>query len=103
MAAPGTMQAAYVEELGPAEKIRYGELPVPAIGPTDVLVVEAIAVNQVIIRAGVDELAATAVALNRQASGGLRTRIREVLPLARAADAHPMVEARIRGRMVLRP
>jgi hypothetical protein len=44
------------------------------------------------------------VALNRQlASGGLRTRIREVLPLARAADAHRMVEARIRGRMVLRP
>jgi NADPH:quinone reductase-like Zn-dependent oxidoreductase len=58
----------------------------------------------VISSAGVDELAATAVALNRElASGGLRTRIREVLPLARAADGHRMVEARIRGRVVLRP
>jgi NADPH:quinone reductase-like Zn-dependent oxidoreductase len=52
---PTTMRAAYVEELGPAEHIRYGELPVPAVGPTDVLVeVEAVAVNpvDVLVRAG---------------------------------------------------
>lgn len=42
------MSAAYITELGPAEAIRYGELPVPAIGPTDVLVrVEVTAVNRV--------------------------------------------------------
>jgi NADPH:quinone reductase-like Zn-dependent oxidoreductase len=48
-------RAAYVEELGPADNIRYGELPVPMVGPTDVLVqVEAVAVNPVdaLIRAG---------------------------------------------------
>jgi NADPH:quinone reductase-like Zn-dependent oxidoreductase len=45
---PRTMRAAYVDELGPADNIRYGELPVPAIGPTDVLVaVEAVAVDPV--------------------------------------------------------
>lgn len=52
---PATMLAAYVNELGPAENIRYGELPVPPVGPTDVLVrVEAVAANPVdaYIRAG---------------------------------------------------
>jgi NADPH:quinone reductase-like Zn-dependent oxidoreductase len=52
---PATMLAAYVNELGPVENIRYGELPVPAVGPTDVLVrVEAVAANPVdaFIRAG---------------------------------------------------
>ncbi len=45
---PTVMQAAWIERLGPAENIRYGELPVPGIGPTDVLVrVEAVAVNPV--------------------------------------------------------
>jgi NADPH:quinone reductase-like Zn-dependent oxidoreductase len=34
---PTSMRAAYVEELGPADNIRYGELPVPVVGPTDVL------------------------------------------------------------------
>lgn len=49
------MTAAYVTELGPAESIRVGELPVPIPGPTDVLVaVDAVAVNPVdaFIRAG---------------------------------------------------
>ncbi|MQA86477.1 MAG: zinc-binding dehydrogenase [Streptosporangiales bacterium] len=49
------MRAAYITEVGPAEAIRYGELPVPATGPTDVLVnVEAVAVNPVdtFIRSG---------------------------------------------------
>ncbi len=42
------MAAAYIEELGPADHIRYGELPVPRPGPTDVLVaVEAVSVNHV--------------------------------------------------------
>jgi NADPH:quinone reductase-like Zn-dependent oxidoreductase len=42
------MHAAFVDRPGPAESIRYGVLPVPAPGPTDVLVrVEAIAVNHV--------------------------------------------------------
>jgi NADPH:quinone reductase-like Zn-dependent oxidoreductase len=45
---PATMRAAHVHQLGPAELIRYGELPTPAIGPTDVLVeVETAAVNPV--------------------------------------------------------
>jgi NADPH:quinone reductase-like Zn-dependent oxidoreductase len=42
------VHAAYVEELGPAESIRYGELPAPVPGPTDVLVdVLATTVNPV--------------------------------------------------------
>ena len=50
-----SMRAAYVKELGPADNIRYGELPVPEVGMTDVLVeVEAMAVNpvDVLVRAG---------------------------------------------------
>jgi NADPH:quinone reductase-like Zn-dependent oxidoreductase len=49
------MRAAYVAELGPAEAIRVGELPVPAPGPTDVLVrVEVVAVDPVdlLVRSG---------------------------------------------------
>lgn len=46
--APTLMRAAWIDRLGPAESIRYGELPVPVIGPTDVLVrVAAVAVNPV--------------------------------------------------------
>lgn len=42
------MKAAYITELGSADVIRYGELPVPAPGPTDVLVrVQATTVNPV--------------------------------------------------------
>ncbi|THA34939.1 NADPH:quinone reductase [Streptomyces sp. A1547] len=42
------MRAAFIEELGPAENIRYGEMAPPAPGPTDVLVeVEAVSVNPV--------------------------------------------------------
>jgi NADPH:quinone reductase-like Zn-dependent oxidoreductase len=42
------MQAAYIEELGPPEVIRYGELPAPRPGPCDVLVdVGAAAVDPV--------------------------------------------------------
>lgn len=45
---PETMRAAYINELGPAENIEHGELPVPVPGPTDVLVrVAAVAVNPV--------------------------------------------------------
>jgi NADPH:quinone reductase-like Zn-dependent oxidoreductase len=52
---PERMRAAYVTELGPAEAIRVGELPVPAPGPTDVLVrVEVVAVDPVdiLVRSG---------------------------------------------------
>lgn len=42
------MNAAYVEELGGPDRIRYGKLPVPRIGPTDVLVaVRSVTVNPV--------------------------------------------------------
>lgn len=42
------MRAAYIERCGPAESIRYGELPIPTPGPMDVLVrVQAVAVNLV--------------------------------------------------------
>lgn len=54
-ALPETMHAAWIAERGPAEAIRYGELPVPRAGPTDVLVrVEAVAVNPVdtLVRSG---------------------------------------------------
>ncbi|MFI1825912.1 NADPH:quinone reductase [Streptomyces sp. NPDC020412] len=50
------MRAAYITELGPAEEIRYGELPRPRPGPTDVLVeVECTTVNPVdtFVRSGV--------------------------------------------------
>jgi NADPH:quinone reductase-like Zn-dependent oxidoreductase len=49
------MRAAYITELGPAEAVRVGELPVPAPGPTDVLVrVEVVVVNPVdtLVRSG---------------------------------------------------
>jgi NADPH:quinone reductase-like Zn-dependent oxidoreductase len=49
------MRAAYITELGPAEAIRAGELPVPAAGPTDVLVrVEVVVVDPVdtMVRSG---------------------------------------------------
>lgn len=42
------MWAAWIDELGPPDRIRYGELPTPTCGATDVLVrVEAVAVNPV--------------------------------------------------------
>ncbi|MET9352135.1 NADPH:quinone reductase [Streptomyces sp. NPDC006617] len=45
---PDTMRAAYIDAAGPAAAIRYGELPVPPTGPTDVLVrVTAVAANPV--------------------------------------------------------
>lgn len=52
---PGAMEAAYVRELGGPDAIRCGQLPVPVIGPTDVLVcVEAVTVNPVdtLVRSG---------------------------------------------------
>lgn len=46
--APAEMQAAFVERLGGPDAIRYGSLPVPAIGGTDVLVrPDAVAVDPV--------------------------------------------------------
>jgi NADPH:quinone reductase-like Zn-dependent oxidoreductase len=45
---PAWMRAAWIDALGPAGSIRYGELPVPVPGPSDVLVrVAAVAVNPV--------------------------------------------------------
>ena len=45
---PATVTAAYITATGPAENIRLGELPTPALGPTDVLVrAEVVAVNNV--------------------------------------------------------
>lgn len=45
---PDVMRAAYIDSVGPADVIRHGDLPVPPVGPTDVLVrVEAVAVNPV--------------------------------------------------------
>lgn len=47
--------AAYVTALGPAERIQVGPLPVPTLGPTDVLVrTQALAVDQVdtLVRSG---------------------------------------------------
>ncbi len=42
------MRAAYIEELGPPENIRYGDLPDPVPGPGEILVrVSATAVNRV--------------------------------------------------------
>ena len=42
------MKAAYIEAVGPADQIRYGELPEPQVGPSDVLVrVAAVAVDPV--------------------------------------------------------
>ncbi|MGF1430224.1 NADPH:quinone reductase [Kitasatospora sp. LaBMicrA B282] len=50
------MRAAFIEQLGPAQNIRYGEVPVPVPGPTDVLVdVLAVSANPVdtFVRSGV--------------------------------------------------
>ncbi|MEV7009173.1 zinc-binding dehydrogenase [Streptosporangium sp. NPDC051022] len=55
MSLPAHMHAAYVTGPGPAEAIRYGRIPVPVIGPTDVLVrVLAVAVDpvDVFVRSG---------------------------------------------------
>ena len=42
------MKAAYIVKVGPPEDIRYGDLPVPALGNGDVLVkVSAVCVNPV--------------------------------------------------------
>lgn len=52
---PDTMEAAYVEELGPVGTVRFGRLPVPRPGPTDVLVrVHAVAADPVdtLVRSG---------------------------------------------------
>jgi len=54
-AGQATMRAAYFEELGPAEAIRVGDLPIPVPGPADALVaVELAVVNPVdtLIRSG---------------------------------------------------
>ncbi|AXI78508.1 NADPH:quinone reductase [Peterkaempfera bronchialis] len=50
------MRAAFIEQLGPPQNIRYGQVPSPAPGPTDVLVdVTAVSVNPVdtFVRSGV--------------------------------------------------
>jgi NADPH:quinone reductase-like Zn-dependent oxidoreductase len=55
MATPARMQAAYITAPGPAQDIRVGELPIPPIGPADVLVaVQVVTVDLVdtLIRSG---------------------------------------------------
>jgi NADPH:quinone reductase-like Zn-dependent oxidoreductase len=50
------MRAAFIDRLGPPENIRYGQIPIPTPGPTDVLVnVTVTTVNPVdtLVRAGV--------------------------------------------------
>jgi NADPH:quinone reductase-like Zn-dependent oxidoreductase len=48
MSLPTRMRAVYVTAHGPAEAIQVGELPVPAAGPTDVLVaVQVVALDRV--------------------------------------------------------
>lgn len=50
-----TMKAAYITAYGPAEAIQVGDLPIPVLSPTDVLVhVDAVTVNHVdtFIRSG---------------------------------------------------
>ncbi|WNK20975.1 NADPH:quinone reductase [Halomonas piscis] len=48
MPIPATMQAAFIRETGGTDRIEIGELPVPPLGPTDVLVrMEASEVNHV--------------------------------------------------------
>ena len=45
---PKTMRAAFIRATGGIEQIEIGELPVPRVGPTDVLVrMEASVVNHV--------------------------------------------------------
>ena len=57
----------------------------------------------VISRAAVDELATAATTINRcLAAGSLRARVKRVLPLERAAEAHRLVESGLRGRVVVR-
>jgi NADPH:quinone reductase-like Zn-dependent oxidoreductase len=77
------MRAAYIESLGGADQIRFGQLPEPEVGPADVLVrVEAVAVDPVdlLIRSGTfrtpltfpfvlgRDLVGTVVASGREAS-----------------------------------
>ncbi|MBB2892824.1 NADPH:quinone reductase [Flexivirga oryzae] len=57
---PDQMYAAFIDRCGPPDVIRYGTLPVPRPGPTDVLVrVEAVSVNHVdtFVRSGAYETA----------------------------------------------
>ena len=49
------MKAAYIDRIGPPENIHFGELPTPAVGPSDVLVkTTAVCVDPVdiLIRSG---------------------------------------------------
>jgi NADPH:quinone reductase-like Zn-dependent oxidoreductase len=117
------MRAAYITELGRADAIRVGDLPtavdllavggriVLLAGPAQRLTLPAGALYTndrrilgfAISRAGVDDLAAVASTLSPQlAAGTLPTRVRDVWPLERAAEAHQAVEHGVRGRIVLR-
>lgn len=108
-----TTLAAYVTALGPPERIEVGPLPIPALGPADVLVrTEVLAVNQVdtpaqhyythdvavhgfvISNASVSDLAAAAKAINvLLLEGTLRPRIGARLSLADSAEAHSRQES----------
>ncbi len=61
-------------------------------------------VGFVLSLATVEELASAAAAINRRLAGpGLRVRIARRLPLGETAEAHRLVEAGIRGRVVIHP
>jgi NADPH:quinone reductase-like Zn-dependent oxidoreductase len=75
-------------------------LPLGAVYPRDISLV-----GFAISNAGVDDLAATAAAINHGlADDGFPIPVTAELPLSRTADAHRMLEAGgVRGRIVLRP
>ena len=75
---PASVTAAYITATGPAENIRLGELPMPSLGPTDVLMrAEVVAVNHVdtFVRSG--------------AYRGLRCRCRSSWAVTRSASLPP--------------
>lgn len=79
------MKAAYIDHLGSAQHIRYGDFPTPAIGKRDVLV-KALEVmahrGRIIVMAG----------------------IAQKLPLSQAAEAHQIYESKnLFGKLVLSP
>ena len=75
-------------------------LPLGAVYPRDISLV-----GFAISNAGVDDLAATAAAINHGlADDAFPIPITAELPLSRTAEAHRMIEAGgVRGRIVLRP
>jgi NADPH:quinone reductase-like Zn-dependent oxidoreductase len=74
-------------------------LPVGAVYPRDVSLL-----GFAISNASVDDLAGTARVINHGlAAGAFPIPVTVELPLSRTAEAHRMIEAGVRGRIVLRP